>query len=269
MNKNNIRPDILIAQITDTHIVGKNKHWMGLSGSNTAQRLQSVIEHINYSIPKPDIIIHTGDISDEGDIDSYSHAKELLDKLSVKYYLTCGNHDNFSNLKKVFTEHSYFLNPSFAYYIIDDLPIRIIVLDSQVSGEEFGAICKRRMEWLKEVVASSKKDTLIFLHHFPINVKDNIFNEINLLPNNELESIVSQKNILGIFCGHSHYGAAGIYGGKLCWISPSTAPVHIINNNKCIGLTLSSPSYSLHKYYSSGNVTSNSIAVDNIIFKHC
>ena len=261
MNKN-----ILIAQITDTHIVAKDKHWMGLSQSNTANRLQAVVEHINCLAIRPDLVIHTGDISDEGDIDSYMQAKEILDKLDIKYYLTCGNHDNFFNLKKVFAQHNYFLTDKFSHYVIDDLPIRIIVLDSQVIGEDYGTLCSARIEWLRQVLLSSRKHTLIFIHHFPIMVKDELFNEINLLNNNELESIVSQHdNILGIFCGHSHYGAVSVYGGKLCFISPSTAPVHIIKNNKCAGLTLSSPSYSVHSYRSSGNIMSSIIAVDNEI----
>lgn len=256
--------DILIAQITDTHIVAKNKHWMGLSRIDTAKRLRLVVEHINCLATRPDIVIHTGDISDAGDIESYLQAKEIMDGLDIRYYLTCGNHDNFSNLKKAFIRHDYFLTDNFSHYVIEDLPIRIIVLDSQVIGEDYGTLCPARIEWLWKVLLSSKKHTLIFIHHFPIKVKDEVFNEINLLNNNELESIVSEHdNILGIFCGHSHYGAASIYGGKLCWVSPSTAPIHIIKNNRCTGLTLSSPSYSLHKYYSSGSITSSIVAVDN------
>jgi len=258
--------DILIAQITDTHIVAKDKHWMELLKSDTAKRLQLVVEHINCLVPRPDIVIHTGDISDRGDVDSYLQAKELLDRLAIKYYLTCGNHDNFFNLRKVFKQHDYFIDDNFSHYVIEDLPIRIIVLDSQVIGEDYGMLCSARIAWLRQALLSSKKHTLIFIHHFPIKTKDKVFNEMNLLNNKELESIVAEHdNILGIFCGHSHYGAASIYGDKLCFISPSTAPVHIIKNNKCSGLTLSSPSYSLHSYRSSGSITSNIVTVDNEI----
>ena len=70
--------DIIIAQITDTHIVAKGKHWMGLSKSNTAKRLQSVVNHINQLVPRPDIVIHTGDISDEG---------RLFNKLCQSHFL--------------------------------------------------------------------------------------------------------------------------------------------------------------------------------------
>ncbi len=261
--------DILIVQITDTHIVAKDKRWMGLSKSDTSKRLQLVVEHINCLIPRPDIVIHTGDISDRGDISSYLQAKELLDRLDIKYYLTCGNHDNFFNLRKVFKQHDYFINDNFSHYVIEGLPIRIIVLDSQVIGEDYGMLCSARIEWLRQVLLFSKKHTLIFIHHFPIKTKDKVFNEINLLNNKELESIVSEHdNILGIYCGHSHYAAVSMFGGKICLVSPSTAPVHIIENNKCVGITLTSPSYSLHQYNILGEVTSSILGVDNVSLKH-
>ena len=53
---------MLIAQITDTHIVPKTKCWKGDSKAMTAQRLQLIVRHINALQHKPDLVIHTGDI---------------------------------------------------------------------------------------------------------------------------------------------------------------------------------------------------------------
>ncbi len=146
--KNLMEKAILIAQITDTHIMAKGDHWMNMPKTETAQRLKKVIEIINNLTTKPDFVIHTGDIVDKGDIDSYMHAKELLDKLKIKYFLTCGNHDNFHNLKHVFNDHNYFIDQNFAHYVIEDLPLRIIVMDTQVAGHEFGKLCEARKKWL-------------------------------------------------------------------------------------------------------------------------
>lgn len=235
---------ILIAQITDTHIVPKNNHWKDIVEARTSQRLKKVIMSINSLSPKPDLVIHTGDITDKGDLDSYLHAKELLEELEIEYFLTCGNHDNFNNLKQVFSHHNYFLDHNFAHYVIDYLSLRIIVMDTQVAGESYGKLCEIRKEWLINVLQSSQKDTILFLHHFPVRVKDEIFNQMNLLNSTELENIISQyNNVLGLYCGHSHYGAAGLFSGKMCWLSPSTAPVHIFSDNKCIGLNFASPCY--------------------------
>lgn len=209
--------------------------------------------------------MHTGDITDDGSINAYLHAKEILDKLTTKYFLVCGNHDNFDNLKQVFNNHNYFVDGEFAHYAIDDLSLRIIVIDTSVKGKDFGWLCDVRKKLLIDALRSSKKDTIIFLHHFPIIVKDTLFNEINLINNVELENIIlKHSHVLGLYCGHSHYGAAGLFAKKMCWISPSTAPIHIIKNSKCEGLRLSAPCYSLH-HYMKGKINSFVISVEDCL----
>ena len=118
--------DILIVQITDTHIVPEGKHWQGDTEAKTANRLELVIEHINNLSIRPDFVVHTGDIVDDGSIASYEHAKKLLDKLKAKYFLICGNHDNYNNLKHVFDGHEYLLDDSFSQYFIDLPNLRLV-----------------------------------------------------------------------------------------------------------------------------------------------
>lgn len=241
--------NVLIAQITDSHIVPAGEHWQGDLKAKTDIRLKSVIESINCLQIPPDLVIHTGDIVDNGSIESYVHAKKLLDKLNVKYFLTCGNHDNFNNLKYVFTDHTYWGTNRFANYVIDCLPIRIIVLDTQVQGEEYGKLCRNRIKWLTDIVNSSTKETIIFLHHFPIEVNNILFKNLNLLESSTLSKlIIEHKNILGLYCGHYHYAMQQTFASRTCWISPSTAPSHILRSNNSVGLNYTPPAYSLHYF---------------------
>ena len=244
-----MKEKILIAQITDTHILAKNQDDGRYQAMRPSERLRSVVQSINSLETKPDLVIHTGDITDDGTIESYSYAKEILDQLETRYFLTCGNHDEFTNLKKVFTAHGYFTDPDFAHYVIEDLPLRIIVMDTKVTGQEYGELCQSRKAWLLQVLNASQRETIIFLHHFPITVKDAIFNKINLLNGGELEDIlVNYDNVIGLYCGHAHYAGAGIFAKKICWIAPSTAPTHILQGDQCLGFNFCSPCYSLHLY---------------------
>ena len=57
---------IRIVQITDTHIIPRGESWHDNKLTDTAGRLEKVIASINTL--KPDLVIHTGDIVDRGDI---------------------------------------------------------------------------------------------------------------------------------------------------------------------------------------------------------
>ena len=92
----------------------------------------------------------------------------------------------------------------------------------------YGALCNDRIEWLVKILEDSKKPTMIFLHHFPIEVDNPLFKNINLIESKELSILISKyNNILGLYCGHYHYSRVGIFAEKVCWISPSVAPAHV------------------------------------------
>lgn len=241
---------MIIAQITDSHIMTPGEAWYNKKDTKTAERLISVVKQINSLNPRPDIVIHTGDIVGTDDIiESYLHAKEILDKLQMPYFLTCGNHDQYHLLKEAFPEHIYLTDKHFAHYVLEYDKLRIIVVDSTVAGKHFGELCAKRLKWLTSTLATSTKDTMLFMHHYPINVRNDLMTQIKLRNCDELSDIINPlPYIKGIFCGHYHYHAVGNFADTLCWISPSTAPTHELDNHKCIGLNLYPASYSLHHY---------------------
>ncbi|MEI8321237.1 MAG: metallophosphoesterase [Alphaproteobacteria bacterium] len=242
-----MEPLIRIVQITDTHIMPKGEHWCSKTETLTNRRLQDVIEEVNAL--DPDFVVHTGDITDTGDLASYEHAKELLDQLKAPYFLTCGNHDNFQNLKSVFPKQPFMSN-HFALHDLNGSFIRTLILDTRIPDKDEGVLCPERIQWLKDrLEEDSEKPTLLFMHHFPIEVQEPLFSSINLKNSSELERIIlTNPQIMGVYCGHYHHAASAVFGGILCWISPSTAPSHVLEGSKCLGLTLSNPAYSLHSY---------------------
>lgn len=249
---------MIIAQITDTHIMRPHESWYDKEGTKTAERLELVVEHLNNLNPRPDIVIHTGDIVGTDDIiESYLYAKKILDKLEMPYFLTCGNHDQYHLLKEAFPEHNYLTDINFAHYVLEYGKVRIIVLDSTVQGKHFGELCTKRIKWLKSQLLTSTKDTILFMHHYPINVRSDLMTQIKLKNSSELsEIIMSTPYVKGIFCGHYHYHAVSNFANTLCWISPSTAPTHELDEYRCIGLNLYPAAYSLHHCTKDGGILS-------------
>lgn len=234
-------PHLRIAQITDTHIVPEGQTWHGV---DTAERLHQVIQHINTL--NPDLVIHTGDITEDGDTSSYQRALSLLNQLEMPYYVTAGNHDDFQNLRSVFTQQP-FENERFSHYVIQKERNRLIILDSTIPGDIPGTLCADRKEWLETQLQQSLVSTLIFMHHFPIEVSEPLFNQFRLLNGEELENLLRPyPHVKGIYCGHYHHAVATLFSNTICWISPSTAPTHTVEGSKCLGINLTQPAYSLH-----------------------
>lgn len=246
MKKDN---NVVIIQITDTHIVSEGKYWKNDSKAKTAERLELVIDNINKLPIQPDIIIHTGDIVDDGETTSYKHAKRLLDNLKSKYVLICGNHDNYENLKQVFVDHNYLLDFNFSQYILDFPGLSLILLDTTVVNKEYGELCDYRIEWLETQLQKIENPIMIFMHHFPLDVKNKLFDRLNLIEKEKLLSLItSNPNVIGLYCGHYHYFKEGVFAKRICWISPSVAPTYVLKNNGKDGLNYSYPSYSIHSF---------------------
>jgi len=60
---------LLIAQITDLHVVGKNQLCQGRVATHA--QLQEAVAHINGLDPCPDAVLATGDLTDHGIAEEY------------------------------------------------------------------------------------------------------------------------------------------------------------------------------------------------------
>ena len=91
---------MLLAQLTDTHITvpqTKNENcYVKL------EALKKCVLQINGLDKAPDIVIHTGDLSHNGQEDEYKLTKSIMDELKVPYLITAGNRDSTKNLINAF-----------------------------------------------------------------------------------------------------------------------------------------------------------------------
>ena len=82
---------MIIAQITDLHVVAKNRLCYRKVPTN-AQLAQS-IAHINSLDPRPDAVIASGDLTDHGRPEEYGLLRETLSDLIPPVFVIPGNHD--------------------------------------------------------------------------------------------------------------------------------------------------------------------------------
>src|SRR6201991_4666571 len=138
---------MLLAQISDLHI--KRPGALAYSRVDTGAYLARTIAALNALAPRPDAVIMTGDLVDQGDPEQYEHLKALLAPLEIPYYLLVGNHDERAALRAAFPERAELHSGGeFVQYALDVGPLRVIALDSMVPGQSAGTLCDARLAWL-------------------------------------------------------------------------------------------------------------------------
>ncbi|MEC7898517.1 MAG: metallophosphoesterase, partial [Actinomycetota bacterium] len=82
---------MLIAQISDLHI----RDHMGMFGElvDTSETLRKAVQLLNSLEPQPDVILATGDLTDDGTAEQYSQLLEIINHLNAPVLPLPGNHD--------------------------------------------------------------------------------------------------------------------------------------------------------------------------------
>ena len=213
----------LLIQITDTHIIPPGELLYG--STDTAAHLEDAVGQINRIRPKPDVVLITGDLVDSPDELSYQHFIELIKPLEIPAYVIPGNHDNPQLMLKVFADTPYFpVSDDTFQYGIENLPCRILALNSHAEGTELAEFDERRLSWLQEQLGRSVKPVLIAIHHPPMTTGIEFFDL------GGLEWIRGFKSVLAgypqvklVICGHCHTDISSRIGQIPVYMAPATA----------------------------------------------
>ena len=157
---------MLMAQLSDVHVRPRGQLYKGVADSN--RMLSEAIAHLQGLDRRPDVVLLTGDLVEEGRPDEYSTALEILGELTIPYLVIPGNHDDRENFRTAFESHAYLPRHGPLHYCIEDHPIRIVALDSCPPGRHHGHIDSTGLGWLRATLeADSRKPTVVIMHHPP------------------------------------------------------------------------------------------------------
>lgn len=216
---------MLIAQISDMHIrmPGQKAYRV----VETDRYLPPAVQTLNALDPLPDGVIVSGDLTDFGRPAEYAHLRRMLDGLRMPYYLLAGNHDERAQLAQSFDHLPYLQGTGeFLQYTVEDLPVRLIMLDTVVPKAGHGELCERRLAWLADRLAEQPaRPTLVAMHHPPFATGIGHMDEIGLLRGAQaFEALVARyPNIERIVCGHLHRTIFRRFGGTVVSTCPSPA----------------------------------------------
>lgn len=210
---------VLLAQISDLHICDE---WEGV---DPAARVERVVEAVR-SLPNPvDAVLVSGDLTDDGNEQSYRVARRLLGRFDVPVHVLPGNHDDRCRLREAFDLPGSGVEP--INYSVSVGSLRIVVFDSVVPGQDPGAYSPEQLAWLDEELGrESGSPTLLALHHPPLPTGLPSWDAINL-PAGEREAMTAvvarHPQLCVIVGGHLHRTAAGALAGCPVFSAPSAA----------------------------------------------
>ncbi|MGY6129154.1 phosphodiesterase (plasmid) [Paraburkholderia strydomiana] len=244
---------MLLAQISDLHI--KRPGGLAYRRVDTAAYLARCVASLNALVPRPDAVIITGDLVDQGDPQQYEHLKTLLAPLELPYFLLVGNHDDRAALRAAFPDRAELHSGGeFVQYAFDVGALRVIALDSLEPGQSAGTLCDARLAWLEtQLDAASGKPTIVALHHPPFACGIGHMDELRLDPaaSARLAALIARyPNVERVICGHVHRPMFVRFGGTIASAVP--APAHQValdlRDDAPSAFMMEPPAYALHRY---------------------
>ena len=190
-----------------------------LVGVNTEESFLSVLKLAQEESWPPDLIFLTGDLSQDGSIESYSRLIVHLKKLHIPCYVLPGNHDTPCTLTKLFTTPPVTYQP-----FLHHKQWLFAFLNSETPGEEGGTLNETEITNLQqEINAHPNKHVLICLHHQLKAVGSKWLDSMAVTnPDSLIKVITEHSTVQGVIHGHVHQSYNSFIANKPLHAAPST-----------------------------------------------
>lgn len=206
-----------VLQISDVHMFGNSDQI--LLGVNTYHSFHSIIDSIKKCTKLPELIILSGDLSQDGSVEAYKIVADLLSELEIPVYWIPGNHDNRENLNKVYP---------YCYFAVDKQVIindwQFILLDSLKESEVAGFLASDQLTFLQKCLKEyPQHSAIVVLHHHPVPIGCAWLNKISLKNSNDFWNIITKfPQVHTVLFGHVHQEFETLHNNVQCYAAPST-----------------------------------------------
>lgn len=211
-----------LIQISDCHLHA-NPEARSRCG-NPARQLAAVVAAADAL--RPDLVLVTGDISQDDSEGSYRLAAEILARFDCPWYWIPGNHDvpePMNAVQEVVAE-------------IDARHWRILQLDTRIEGDVRGEVGEEQLAWLQQALSEDDRPTLIAMHHPPVEVGSHWMDEISLSDQQAFwAAIDNASQVKIVICGHVHHAfqkrVSTAEGSVVVQACPSTSDQFLAGSN--------------------------------------
>lgn len=207
---------VLLVQLSDSHLFAEAQGT--LLGMNTRESLQKVIELVLAQQPRVDLMIASGDLSQDGTLESYQQFREMTRQIDAPKRWIPGNHDEPHFMAKAATQ-SLLLEP-----VVDIGNWRITLLDSAVPGSVPGYLQEEQLQLLARALSEApERHHLVCFHHHPVSIGCAWMEPIGLRNPEALFAVLDRfPQVRAVLWGHVHQEIDQLRNGVRLLASPST-----------------------------------------------
>jgi len=255
---------VLIAQISDCHIRDQGGSFARLV--DTTETLRRVVDHLVGLDPAPDVILATGDLTDDGTASQYATLLDVLTPIADRLLPIPGNHDECPLFRGAFADVlPGNLADDHCSYVIEDHPVRLVGLDNSIPGRHDGRFDPVRERWLDDVLAADPdRPTLVFTHFPPFETGLRFMDDAGLLDSDRLRAVIERNpQVRLLVTGHLHRPIHTAIGSTLVSTCPSTGNQIRLDLHPERGAAVDEPpGYQLHRWDGERFVTHTGVVRD-------
>ena len=180
---------MLIVQLSDIHVGSQFQ-------ANVFEKVVNEVNKLN-----PDVIVITGDLTNEGLEKEYKECKRLVSKLKAKKIITIsGNHDyrntGYLHFKKYFPFES-----------VNNLSkdIVLVTLGTARPDRNEGEVGYRQNLWLERTMIKLKhKVKILAMHHHLVSIPDTGADRLTIIDAGDVLRTITATKVDLVICGHKH-----------------------------------------------------------------
>jgi 3',5'-cyclic-AMP phosphodiesterase len=180
----------VLVQISDIHI----------GSLYNSSVFDKIVQEVNSM--KPDAIIVTGDLTDEGILPQFELARKELARFDCQDLIIMpGNHD--------YRHTGYLLYKKFfpATQINDMDEVVVITLSTARPDRDEGEVGYRQLSWMQKTIRefeAQHKKIIVAMHHHLIAIPDTGTDKILILDAGDTLRVCLESHVDLVLCGHKH-----------------------------------------------------------------
>ena len=180
---------MIIVQLSDIHV-----------GSQFQEAIfDKVLQEVNEI--KPDVVLITGDLTNEGLKSEYEKCKKILSKLTCKKIITIsGNHDYRNSGYLVFKKY-------FPFETVNELDkdVVLVTIGTARPDRNEGEVGYRQNLWLERTMKKYQdKVKILAMHHHLVGIPDTGSDRVTVIDAGDVLRTILDTKVDLVLCGHTH-----------------------------------------------------------------